>query len=89
MDPAEARVVKLIADLVIDGVNGLTDLANELNNRGALTRNGKRWTPSNLCRRLKSGTFLGGGSSDASTGSRRATAQGSVAMGVLYTARVW
>ncbi|MFK0285298.1 recombinase family protein [Streptomyces sp. NPDC090499] len=61
MDPAEAPVVKLIADLVIDGVNGLTDLANELNNRGALTRNGKRWTPSNLCRRLKSGTFLGGG----------------------------
>ncbi|MGY5121612.1 recombinase family protein [Streptomyces sp. 900105755] len=59
VDPAEARVVKLIADLVIDGVNGLTDLADELNNRGALTRNGRRWTPSNLCRRLKSGTFLG------------------------------
>ncbi|MEU7382560.1 MULTISPECIES: recombinase family protein [unclassified Streptomyces] len=59
VDPAEARVMRLIADLVIEGVRGITDLANGLNDRGVLTRNGKSWTPSNLFRRLKSGTFLG------------------------------
>ncbi|KUO15094.1 recombinase family protein [Streptomyces dysideae] len=58
-DPDEAPVVLLIADLVIGGVPGLKDLANELNDRGALTRSGKRWTPANLFHRLKSGTFLG------------------------------
>ncbi|MDX3571050.1 recombinase family protein [Streptomyces sp. ID05-47C] len=59
VDPDEAPVVRLIADLVIGGVHGLKDLANELNDRGALTRSGKRWTPANLFQRLKSGTFLG------------------------------
>ncbi|MGI5458408.1 recombinase family protein [Streptomyces sp. CA-249302] len=59
VDPAEARVVRLIVDLVIGGVRGITELAGELNKRGAFTRTGRCWTPSNLHRRLKSGTFLG------------------------------
>ncbi|MCX4457196.1 transposase [Streptomyces sp. NBC_01340] len=59
VDPAEARVVRLVVDLVIGGVRGLTELANELNKRGALTRSGRCWTPANLVHRLKSGTFHG------------------------------
>lgn len=59
VDPAEARVVRLVVDLVIGGVRGLTELANELNKRGALTRTGRCWTPANLVHRLKSGTFHG------------------------------
>lgn len=57
VDPAEARVVRLIADLLIEGEHTLTGLAEELDNRGI--RSGKHWTPANLGRRLSSGTFLG------------------------------
>ncbi|MFC9844510.1 recombinase family protein [Streptomyces sp. NPDC060223] len=59
VDPAEAGVVRLIADLVIGGVRSFKGLGDELNDRGILTRSGKQWTPSNLVRRLRSGTFLG------------------------------
>ncbi|MEW2403842.1 recombinase family protein [Streptomyces sp. NPDC046862] len=59
VDPAEADVVRLLADLVIEGGRTLTDLAEELNGRGILTRNGKRWTRVNLHRRLRSAAFFG------------------------------
>jgi DNA invertase Pin-like site-specific DNA recombinase len=59
VDPAEAAVVRLVADLVIEGGRTVTDIAGELNRRGILTRSGKRWTPTNLHRRLKSAAFLG------------------------------
>ncbi|WP_461063102.1 recombinase family protein [Streptomyces pseudoechinosporeus] len=58
VDPDEASVVRLIADLVIDGGYNLKKLTEELNDRGILTRSGKRWSPANLSRRLKSATFL-------------------------------
>ncbi|MBA2809360.1 recombinase family protein [Streptomyces sp. KM273126] len=41
------------------GGRTLTDLAEELNGRGILTRSGKRWTRVNLHRRLQSAAFLG------------------------------
>lgn len=59
IDPTEAAVVRLLADLVIEGGRTLTDLAEELNRRGILTRSGRRWTRANLHRRLKSAAFLG------------------------------
>lgn len=59
VDPEEAGVVALIADLLAQGRRSLKDVATQLNDRGIRTRNGKRWTPSNLSRRLGSGSFLG------------------------------
>ncbi|MGW7205160.1 recombinase family protein [Streptomyces sp. NPDC054837] len=59
IDPTEAAVVRLLADLVIEGGRSGADIAEELNRRGFLTRSGKRWTASNLHRRLKSAAFLG------------------------------
>ncbi|MFL5993401.1 MAG: recombinase family protein [Streptomyces sp.] len=59
VDPAEAAVVRLVADLVIEGGRTVTDIAEELNRRGILTRSGKRWTATNLHRRVKSAAFLG------------------------------
>ncbi|MGW0761596.1 recombinase family protein [Streptomyces sp. NPDC002814] len=59
VDPAEAAVVQLLADLVIEGGRTLTDIAEELNRRGILTRSGKLWTSANLHRRLKGAAFLG------------------------------
>ncbi|QUC56978.1 recombinase family protein [Streptomyces sp. A2-16] len=59
VDSTEAAVVRLLADLVIEGGQTLTDLAEELNRRGIPTRSGKRWTTANLHRRLKSAAFLG------------------------------
>ncbi|WP_159024973.1 recombinase family protein [Streptomyces sp. CB01373] len=59
VDPAEAGVVKLLADLVIDGGRTLVGIAKELNSRGILTRSGKPWTGTNLHRRLRGATFLG------------------------------
>ncbi|KUM82749.1 hypothetical protein AQI94_38960 [Streptomyces pseudovenezuelae] len=59
VDPAEAAVVKLLADLVIEGGRTVRDIAEELNRRGILTRSGKSWTTTNLHRRLKSAAFLG------------------------------
>ncbi|WP_078631966.1 recombinase family protein, partial [Streptomyces resistomycificus] len=59
VDPTEAAVVRLLADLVIEGGRTLTDLAEELNRRGILTRSGRRWARANLHRRLKSAAFLG------------------------------
>ncbi|NEB02921.1 recombinase family protein [Streptomyces sp. SID13726] len=59
VDPAEAAVVRLLADLVIEGDRTVTGIAEELNRRGILTRSGKRWTATNLHRRLKSAAFLG------------------------------
>lgn len=59
VNPEEAGVVALIADLLTDGRRSLKAVAAELNDRGVRTRSGKRWTPSNLSRRLGSGTFLG------------------------------
>ncbi|MFE1841293.1 recombinase family protein [Streptomyces sviceus] len=44
---------------MIEGGRTLTDLAEELNRRGILTRSGRRWTRANLHRRLKSAAFLG------------------------------
>lgn len=59
VDPAEAAVVRLLADLVIEGGRTVTDIAEELNRRGILTCSGKSWTATNLHRRLKSAAFLG------------------------------
>jgi DNA invertase Pin-like site-specific DNA recombinase len=59
IDPTEATVVRLLADLVIESGRSVADTAEELNRRGFLTRSGKRWTASNLHRRLKSAAFLG------------------------------
>ncbi|MEU0028190.1 recombinase family protein [Streptomyces sp. NPDC006335] len=59
VDPAEAAVVRLLADLIIGSNRTVTDIAGELNRRGILTRSGKRWTATNLHRRLKSAAFLG------------------------------
>ncbi|MEU9169998.1 recombinase family protein [Streptomyces sp. NPDC048420] len=59
VDPDEAAVVRLLADLVIEGGRTLTDLAEELNRRGIPTRSGRRWTRANLHRRLKSAAFSG------------------------------
>ncbi|MFJ5271957.1 recombinase family protein [Streptomyces sp. NPDC088358] len=59
VDPEEAGVVALIADLLTDGRRSLKDVAADLNDRGIRTRNGRQWTPSNLSRRLDSGTFFG------------------------------
>ncbi|MFJ9007362.1 recombinase family protein [Streptomyces canus] len=59
VDPTEAAVVRLLADLVIEGGRTLTDLAEELKRRGILTRSGRRWTRADLHRRLKSAAFLG------------------------------
>ncbi|MEV5079996.1 recombinase family protein [Streptomyces sp. NPDC056159] len=59
VDPAEAGVVKLLADLVTEGGRTLAGIAEELNSRGVLTRSGKRWTGTNLHRRLRGATFLG------------------------------
>ncbi|MFF4274662.1 recombinase family protein [Streptomyces sp. NPDC001536] len=59
VDSAEAVVVRLLADLVIEGGRPVADMAEELNRRGFLTRSGKRWTASNLNRRLRSAAFLG------------------------------
>ncbi|WP_405555019.1 recombinase family protein [Streptomyces canus] len=59
VDPAEAAVVRLVADLVIEGGRTVTDIAEELNRHGILTRSGKRWTATNLHRRSKSAAFLG------------------------------
>ncbi|MEV7981681.1 recombinase family protein [Streptomyces sp. NPDC086519] len=59
VDPAEAAVVRLLADLVIEGGRTLADVAEELNGRGIPTRSGKRWTVVNLHRRLQSAAFLG------------------------------
>ncbi|MEV5957802.1 recombinase family protein [Streptomyces sp. NPDC051987] len=59
VDPAEAAVVRLLADLVIEGGRTLTDVAEELNRRGIPTRSGKPWTGTNLHRRLQSAAFIG------------------------------
>ncbi|WP_342781919.1 recombinase family protein [Streptomyces griseorubiginosus] len=59
VDPTEAAVVRLLADLVIEGGSTLMDLAEELNRRGIPTRSGKPWTRANLHRRLKGAAFLG------------------------------
>lgn len=59
VDPAEADVVRLLADLVIEGGRTLADLAQALNSRGVRMRNGKRWTAVNLHRRLQSAAFSG------------------------------
>ncbi|MGW2424185.1 recombinase family protein [Streptomyces sp. NPDC001709] len=58
-DPGEAEVVRLLADLVIEGGRTLSGLAEELNSRGIPTRNGKRWTAVNLHKRLQSAAFVG------------------------------
>ncbi|MFE3036680.1 recombinase family protein [Streptomyces canus] len=59
VDPAEAAVVRLLADLVVEGGRTIRDIAEELNLRGILTRSGKSWTVANLHRRLKGAAFLG------------------------------
>ncbi|MFF7951667.1 recombinase family protein [Streptomyces griseorubiginosus] len=59
IDPTEAAVVRLLADLVIEGGRTLMDLAEELNRRGIPTRSGRQWTRANLHRRLKGAAFLG------------------------------
>ncbi|MFG3020469.1 recombinase family protein [Streptomyces sp. NPDC048254] len=59
VDPAEADVVRLLADLVIEGGRTLADLAVELNGRGIRTRSGKRWTSVNIHKRLQSAAFVG------------------------------
>ncbi|MGW7423692.1 recombinase family protein [Streptomyces sp. NPDC054813] len=59
VDPAEADVVRLLANLVIEGGRTLADLAAELNGRGIRTRNGKHWTAVNIHKRLQSAAFLG------------------------------
>ncbi|MFC9283616.1 recombinase family protein [Streptomyces collinus] len=59
VDPAEADVVRLLADLVIEGGRTLAALAQELNSRGVRTRNDKPWTAVNLHRRLQSAAFTG------------------------------
>ncbi|MEU9447027.1 recombinase family protein [Streptomyces sp. NPDC048304] len=59
MDPCEAEVVRLLADLVIEGGRTLSELAEELNSRGIPTRNGRRWTAVNLYGRLQSAAFFG------------------------------
>ncbi|WP_158691068.1 recombinase family protein [Streptomyces sp. 351MFTsu5.1] len=59
IDPAEAAVVRLLADLVIEGGRTLMDLAEELNRRGIPTRSGRQWTRANLHRRLRGAAFLG------------------------------
>ncbi|MET7830637.1 recombinase family protein [Streptomyces sp. NPDC005386] len=59
VDPAEAGVVALIADLLTEGRRSLKEVVTELNDRGVRTRSGRQWTPSNLSRRLGSGSFLG------------------------------
>ena len=59
VDHAEAAVVRLLADLVIEGRRTLSELAEELNRRGIPTRSGRPWTRANLHRRLKSAAFVG------------------------------
>ncbi|GGN11763.1 hypothetical protein GCM10011578_038270 [Streptomyces fuscichromogenes] len=59
VDPAEAAVVLLLVDLVIEGGRTLMDIAEELNGRAIPTRSGKRWTRVNLHRRLQSAAFVG------------------------------
>ncbi|MEV6836215.1 recombinase family protein [Streptomyces sp. NPDC051133] len=59
VDPGEAEVVRLLADLVIEGGRTLSELADELNSRGISTRNGKRWSSVNLHRRLQGAAFVG------------------------------
>ncbi|MFG2939120.1 recombinase family protein [Streptomyces sp. NPDC048282] len=59
VDPAEAAVVRLLADLVIEDGRTLAEVAEELNGRGIRTRSGKCWTGANLHRRLQGAAFVG------------------------------
>ena len=59
INPDEAAVIELIAELMIDKGLTMNETARELNRLGKLTRSGRAWTGGNLGKRLRSDSLDG------------------------------